>query len=214
MKKTRKTPTGPIREKARTMKNLEDAVGSLLTREGYAGLSGVKIAKEARVAHSLIYIYFGSVSNLVESYIKKTDFWTPETNPQLQDILNKESELDRDGLIRLLQNQFATVLQKRELQRILQWEISQKNDVLTKISQEREDLGEHLFQYLETDFKDSFLDLRAILSILISGLYYLSLHAVNNGTTFCGIDINEPEGKSRIDTALKQMINLCYDTIS
>lgn len=214
MKKTRKTPTGPIREKARTMKNLEDAVGSILVREGYAGLSGVKIAKEAGVAHSLIYIYFGSVSNLVESYIKKTDFWTPETNPQLQNILNKESELDRDGLIRLLQNQFATVLHKRELQRILQWEISQKNDVLTKISQEREDFGEHLFQYLETDFRDSFLDLRAILSILISGLYYLSLHAVNNGTTFCGIDINEPEGKSRIDAALKQMINLCYDTIS
>jgi hypothetical protein len=46
------------------------------------------------------------------------------------------------------------------------------------------------------------LDLRAILAIMISSVYCLYLHAINNKTTFCGVNINQPEGKDRIDTAL------------
>lgn len=214
MKKERKTTKGPIRDKARTMDKLVDAVGSLLLKKGYTGINGLSIAKEARLDSSLIYNYFGSVNNLIETYIKKKDFWTPDTNVQLQDILENQSKLDQAGIIRLLQNQFTTVANRKELQRILLWEISESNAVLRKISQDREDLGEKLFQLVEGDFRNSYLDLRAILAILISGVYYLSLHATNNGTTFCGVDINQPEGKGRIDVALQQVINLCYEQVS
>ncbi len=214
MKKERKTTRGPIREKSRTMDKLVDAVGSLLLKKGYTGINGLSIAKEAKVDSSLIYNYFGSVNKLIEAYIKKTDFWTPDTNEQLQDILENQSKLDQADIIHLLQNQFTAVLSKKERQRILLWEISESNTVLRKVSQDREDLGEKLFELVEGDFQHTHLDLRAILAILISGLYYLSLHAANNGTTFCGVDINEPEGKGRIDGALQQIINLCYEKVN
>ena len=101
----------------------------------------------------------------------------------------------------------------KELQQILLWELSEPNPVLRKISDDREALGELLFQFVEPAFKETSLDLRAILAVLISGVYYSALHAVNNGSTFCGIDVMQPEGQERIKGALSQVMNLCYEKI-
>ena len=214
MKKDRKVTRGPIRDKEKTMKKLVRAVGSILEKKGYAGLNGNSIAKEAKVDRRLIYSHFGSVDKLVEVYIQHKDFWTPETNTQLQDILSNPKPRGQEDILLLLNNQFNAILSNKELQRILLWELSESNPILRKISDGRELLGESLFQFVEPDFKDSNLDLRAILALMISGVYYSALHAVNNGSTFCGIDINQPEGKLRIEGAIQQLLNMCYGKLN
>ncbi|UBM58812.1 TetR/AcrR family transcriptional regulator [Marinilongibacter aquaticus] len=213
MKNERKITQGPIREKARTMKKLVNAVGSILRKNGYTGLSGYAIAKHAKVDRKLIYAYFGSVDKLIEAYIKKTDFWTPDTNAQVKEILENPRKRGAEDLKALLINQMRAVHGNRDLQQTLLWELAEKNKVLTRVSEEREFLGERLFPFIEDDFNDSGLDLRAILAILISGTYYSALHAANNGSTFCGIDMNGPEGKQRFENALRQMVELCYEKV-
>ena len=59
--------------------------------------------------------------------------------------------------------------------------------------------------------EDSDVNLRATLALLIGGIYYLSLHAKSNGSTFCGIDINIDEGKSQIDDTIKNIIYHTFD---
>lgn len=61
------------------------------------------------------------------------------------DILKNLHKLDGVGIIRLLQNQFTTVANTKELQKILLWEISESNTILKKTSQDREYLVERLF---------------------------------------------------------------------
>lgn len=49
-------------------------------------------------------------------------------------------------------------------------------------------------------------DFRAIEAILVSGIYYLVLHAKNNGSTFCEVDINREEDKERIKNAFSYIV--------
>jgi AcrR family transcriptional regulator len=210
-KKTRKPTKGPIRDKERTYELLIDAVGKVLRKKGFSGLNATNITKEAKVNRALIYHYFGTVDNLITAYIRKVDFWTPDSNQQIGEILANPQHRGAADFHMLLTSQLSTVYANRDLQQILLWEISQKSKILAEISQEREVLGEQLFQFVEGDFKNSGLDLRAIIGLMIGGIYYLSLHATNNGSTFCGIDMNQGEGKQRFENALKQLINLCYE---
>lgn len=212
-KKERKPTQGPVRDKARTYENMIDSVGVVLQNKGYKKLNGANIARQAKVNTGMIYINFGSIENLIEAYIKRIDFWTPESNAQIEEILTNRRRRSAADFHTLLVNQLNSVHSNRNLQQVLLWELSEQNEVLSKISREREELGEQLFQFVEDDFKDSGLDIRAILAILISGIYYSSIHATNNGSTFCGIDMNKQEGKQRFENALKQIINLCYDKI-
>jgi len=207
--KERKTTKG-----LKKMNELIDAVGAVLTEKGHANISAGSVARQAAVTRRTIDFHFGSFDNLVEEYIKKRDFWSPETNVQIQDIFANPRNRGKEDILLLLQNQFNSVLGSRELQNILLWELSENTKILGRISREREVLGDKLFEFVEDDFQKSEIDLRAVMALLISGVYYLVLHAVNNGSTFCGIDINQPSGKERIGTALHQIMDLCYEKLS
>ena len=69
----RKTYQGEKNDKSRTMTKLIQAVGAVLEKKGYTGLSIANIASTAGVDRKLISVYFGSVDNLIETYIKGKD---------------------------------------------------------------------------------------------------------------------------------------------
>lgn len=208
--KTRKVTSGPVREKARTMDKLTMAVGNVIQKQGYAGLNIANICKEAGLDRRLVYTYFGSLDNLVETYINQKDYWKSHAREDIDSLLEKEATLNSEDIIKLLQGQFDTVLEDKALQKIIHWELGEKNKILRKLSDDRESVGEELFNLCEPAFENTGLDIRAILSLQIGGLYYLSLHAKSNGSLFCGIDINQPNGKERISRALEKIVQLCY----
>lgn len=209
--KTRKVTSGPVREKARTMNKLIMAVGKVIQKKGYVGLNIANICKEAGLDRRLVYTYFGSLDNLVETYINQKDYWRSNAQEQISSLLVKEAPLSSEDITQLLQGQFDAVLNDKALQKIIHWELGEKNKVLRKISDGRERLGEELFKLCETAFENIDIDIRAMLALQIGGLYYLSLHAKSNGSLFCGIDINQPDGKERISKALEKVVELCYN---
>lgn len=209
--KIRKVTSGPVREKARTMNKLIMAVGKVIQKQGYAGLNIANICKEAGLDRRLVYTYFGSLDNLVETYIKQKDYWKSDAKETITTILEENAELKSEDIVKLLQGQFDAVLKDKTLQKIIHWELGEKNKVLRKVSDSREVLGEKLFKLTEPHFEEKGIDIRAILALQIGGLYYLSLHAKSNGSLFCGIDINQTDGKERISKALEKVVELCYN---
>lgn len=209
--KQRKVSSGPIREKARTMRKLISAVGKVIQKKGYAGLNVASISKEAGLDRRLVYTYFGSLDNLIETYVKQKDYWSFNVKEDFVAFLEDDTELKSEDIFNLLQGQFDAVLKDKALQKIIHWELGEKNKILRKISDNRELLGEELFKRVEPGFEGTDIDIRAILALQIGGLYYLSLHAKANGSLFCGIDINEIEGKERIEKALESVLSLCYE---
>lgn len=212
-KKPRKVLSGPIREKARTIDKLIAAVGKVIQKQGYQGLNIANISKVAGTDRRLVYTYFGSLDNLVEAYVKQKDYWNSEAKKQVSDIVEKGESLDSQQVVSLLQGQFDSVLKDKALQKIIHWELGESNKILRKISDNREELGEELFKLGESEFDTTNIDIRAILALQIGGLYYLALHSKSNGSLFCGIDLNGPEGKKRIDKAMEKVVELCYKEI-
>lgn len=97
------------------------------------------------------------------------------------------------------------------MQKIIHWELSGAKDVLRTIADRREETGEEILSVIAPGFENIDVDIRARLALLVGGIYYLTLHAKGNGSTFCGIDINEEEGKERIANAVRNLIFEAYE---
>lgn len=209
--KKRKESTGPIRDKSRTQTRLINAVGEVLQQKGYNNLTPPNISKVSGIDKRLVWTYFGGMENLIEAFFQERDFWKVSSNNFIANLLHNPAEIGKDHISGLLNNQFDLLLEDEMLQKFIHWELGEKTPLLRKIADEREEIGETLFNAIEPDFENSGVDLRAVLGILVGGIYYLSLHAKTNGSTFCGIDINEESGKKRIEEVIRFIVNMSYE---
>jgi AcrR family transcriptional regulator len=206
----RRVVSGPIREKEKSMRRLITAVGKVIQEKGYTALGGASIAKEAGLNKSLIYKYFGGVDQLVEIYILQRDFWNMADKVIVSRLLEKPENIGSREIAGLLLGQLDGMVNDKILQKIIHWELGEKNKTLRKISDKREEIGEQLFQIIESDFDNTGIDIRAKLALQIGGIYYLVLHAKNNGSLFCGLDINKPKDLERLRNAIEDNVLKMY----
>lgn len=209
--KKRKVTSGPLRDKSRTMARMVAAVGKVIQKRGYPGLTAPNIATAAGVDKKLVWTYFGGVNNLIEEYIQQKDFWKFAAKAYIDNLLKTPEEMGRAEINNLLQIQFDTLTKDKALQKIIHWELGESNKMLRKIADEREEIGEQFFSTIISDFDKSAVDLRARIAILLGGIYYLTLHAKSNGSEVCGIDINEEDGRIRIEKAIEDLIIEAYE---
>ena len=208
--KSRKRTSGKLRDKERTKIKMVQAVGKVLLKKGYTGLNASSIAKEAGIDKSLVWTYFGSLDNLVEEYIAQRDFWKYKAADSINNMLTFKDGIKEEYMSGLLQFQFQALLDDEILQRIMLWGISEKKDFLRHLSDERELIGEEIFKIVDPQFKDSNIDIRGILAIIVAGVYYLVLHGKTNGSLFCGIDLNTADGEIRIKESIAQIVSMAY----
>jgi AcrR family transcriptional regulator len=209
--KVRKTLSGPLRDKSRTMARMIAAVGKVLLKKGYPGLTPPNIAIAAGVDKKLVWTYFGGIDNLVEEYILQKDFWKFAEKGYISHLLKEPNNIQKNDISDLLKNQLATVLKDKSLQKIIHWELGENNKMLRKIADKREEIGEQVFSLIMPDFETANVDLRARLALIIGGIYHLSIHAKTNGSTFCGIDLNTDEGQKRIENTIQEIVFEAYD---
>jgi len=205
-KKPRKIVAGPIRDKERTKRRLIATVGKVLQKYTYAGLTITNIAKESGLNPKLIYLYFGNLDGLIEEYILEKDFWAGKLKTQITELTESSKSLRAKDTNDLFQLQFDSFLKDKSMQRIIHWEMGVKNKLLRKIADEREEVGKNALDLISTQFKNTDVDIQATLAIILGGIYYLTLHAKNNGSTVGGIDINEDEGRERIEKTMERLI--------
>lgn len=208
--KNRKRTSGKLRDKERTKEKMIQAVGKVLLKKGYTGLNATTIAKEAGIDKSLVWTYFGSLDNLVEEYIDQRDFWKFKAKESIENLTSVIKEVNEHDMAALLQFQYKALLEDEMLQRIMLWGISEKKDFLRNLSNERELIGEEIFKNIDPQFKDSIIDIRAILAIVLAGIYYLTLHGKTNTSLFCGIDLNTENGEQRINESISKIISMAY----
>lgn len=209
--KTRKTLSGPLRDKSRTMARMVAAVGKVIQKKGYPGLTAPNIAIAAGVDKKLVWTYFGSVDNLIEEYIRQKDFWKLAEKKHIEDLLKKPENISKKEISEILQSQFEILQKDKVLQKIIHWELGETNKMLRKVADRREEIGEQLFSIIMPDFETTNVDLRARLALILGGIYYLSLHSKSNGSLVCGIDINEDLGRERIENAIRDIIFEAYE---
>ncbi|MET3535047.1 TetR/AcrR family transcriptional regulator [Chryseobacterium limigenitum] len=204
----RKVVQGPIRDKEKTKQKLLAAVGKILRVKGYSGLKVSKIAAVAGFDKKLIYEYFGSTDKLIDEYIKSQDYWTKFNQNVEVDISDGGKELSKMALL----NQFDNLKKNKELQKIILWELSESKPILRKLVEQREEVGDMLFQHItDPHFGENATRYRAIMALIISGAYYLNLYTGYNANKFCGIDMKTDEGRAEIEKAIVELIDFAYE---
>jgi AcrR family transcriptional regulator len=209
---TRKKYKGEINDKERSKKKLINAVGKVLKSKGYVGLTATNIAKAAGLSRRLITIYFESVDDLVETYVRNKDYWIAASGNTGQIIEENKGQDTKRIIESLLQNQLSYFYNNAEMQKLILWEISKKTKIMQEVCEDRERLGSKIFELTDKELKGKDIDIRAVSALLVAGVYYMVLHAKSTDTLFCEIDINTAEGMDRIKNAISFILENTYDS--
>lgn len=210
----KRTYKGEKNNREKTEQNLIAAVGRVLENKGYTGLTAVNIAKEAGVDRKLIPLYFGSLDNLIELYIKGKDFWAQASIVALE-YLSQQADPSVKGshslLKFMLMRTFDLFPEKEEIQKITLWQITESSELMDYVAAERERVSALVFGFADKELENPNIDVRAISSLLLGGIYHLVLHSKSNKATFCEIDLSTEEGMNRIRKAILTIIDWVYE---
>ncbi len=210
----RKSAAGSIRNKERSKKKFLDAVGKILRTKGYTALKVNSIAATAGVDKKMIYSYFGGIDGLIDEYIQSQDYWSRVTTEEIVKIKPQLDDGGKSFMEKMLLSQFDYVNTNKEAQKLLLWRLSEPRKALKKLTDTQEENGENIFKLLMNPyFKDNTEGVRSIMAIMVSGLYYLNMYAAINGSIFCGIDVNTPEGRDKIKKAVSFMLHHTYENL-
>ncbi|MBS7565362.1 TetR/AcrR family transcriptional regulator [Mucilaginibacter sp. Bleaf8] len=207
----RKITDGPVRNKERTKANLITALGKVLKKNDFTGLRTRSVAEEAKVDRRLSYDYFGGLEGLVKEYLNNKDYWKIQSD-DVEEIIRSASEDAGKALAYgVLEDQFDSLISNEEMRRIITWGLSEKSPILKELDLKRENIGELVLrEVFDKHFVQTDKEFRAMYALMMGGVYYLTLHAKMQENTFCGIDIQQPEGQEEIKKALRQLLNKIY----
>ncbi|HEY1025759.1 MAG TPA: TetR/AcrR family transcriptional regulator [Sphingobacteriaceae bacterium] len=199
------------RNKELTKQRFLYAVGHILRTEGFTGLGVNNIERHAMQAKRNIYDHFGTPERLIEEYIFGNDYWISHLEEMKKITEDNQNGSLKDIVTALIENQFAFFSRSKEMQEIILWEISQKNDLVSSLARTRELEASTLLEETDGHFENSGVNFRAVSSILISAIYYLVLHAKSADSTFCGVDIRSQKGMNEILATIKQMLGWAFE---
>lgn len=134
----RKTYQGEKNNKSRTMNKLIQAVGIVLKQKGYTGLTVSNITAEAGVDRKLVSVYFGSVNNLIETYIKGKDYWEAIYADPVKLLTTSPLKSTCHILENLLLNQLEHFTNDEEMQKVVLWQISENTELMDHVTTSRE----------------------------------------------------------------------------
>ncbi|MDR3625256.1 MAG: TetR/AcrR family transcriptional regulator, partial [Ignavibacteriaceae bacterium] len=166
-----------MRNKEETKQKLLDAVSKIILRDGFKSVGINTIAKEAGVDKVLIYRYFGSLEGLLKIYISQKDYFG-----NLKEFIGGPEEIKTtdqaiEAAKKVFIGQLRSIRKNKELQEILLWELNNRNKITVSVARKREAVSMYFVKAIEKNISFEKSDIRAILSIFSSSIYYMVLRA-------------------------------------
>jgi AcrR family transcriptional regulator len=196
-----------------TKRNILNAVGRVLERDGFRGLGINAVAKEAKVGKPLIYRYFGGMPQLLEEFGKDADFWLG-----LDDML-AEANRETGGVhpesfsenLRLVLIIYARILRSRPmLQEVLASELTAPTEMVQPLATARRDRArEALLDFMgDIEWPQDF-DASATFAILLAGVQYLTLRG-RVSEHYWGVPLKTDEDWARFEQAIGRIADLAF----
>lgn len=210
----RKSVAGIIRNKERSKARFLEAVGKILNTKGFMGLKVNDIAAKAGVDKKMIYVHFGGMDDLIDEYIHSQDYWSKVTTEEVEKNKPQMEDGGRSFVENMLLSQFDYVYKNKIAQNLLLWRLYEARKSLKKLNDNQEENGEYIFKLLkDIYFGERLDDFRAIMAVMVAGLYYLNMYSSVNGSIFCGIDLDTPAGRDTIKKATSFLVKQTYENL-
>ena len=195
------------RDREATKRRLLEALGKVLVEEGFEGVGVNAVAKKAGVDKVLIYRYFKDLDGLLEAFALDKDFLSNLRRffgDRKAPATAKEAVALGKGI---LAGQFRRTCEDRELQEILLWELNETNRVTEAVAEARETQGVAILRQMANAIGNDTIDIAAIASLLVGGIYYLALRS-RTVEVYSGINLRTEEGRNRIEAAVATLLDL------
>jgi AcrR family transcriptional regulator len=208
-----KLKTIKVRDAEQTQRDLLEAVGKILSEHGFRSLNTKNITDLIGKDKNIIRYHFKSLKDLEKSYINEKDYWPPFFK-RFNLGLSPERKKVEQMFTELMQENFRYFFSNKEMQQIILWQISEANPLLRSISENRETEGAKLLQLTDPYFQGTDINFRAILALLLGGLYYVTLHARYNKSTVSGIDVNQAEDRKEVIKTIGHVLGWAWQAAS
>ena len=195
------------RTKADIEKGIIQAAAKVILAKGFAKATVLDIIKQEKIEPVTFYLRYRNQEDFYNFFTQKYDYW-------LQDSLGEsQSEAyTEDRFTKLLKTLLNTLKNESIILELLRWEATEANDITRRTAYTREQTTIPLVKGYERIFENTNLDIAAISSIMVAGIYFLNLH--KKCAPFCGIDLTTDEGMQRINQAIDQMAHLLFQNTS
>ena len=198
--------TETTRDRDRTTRQLIEAVGRVLARDGFERCGVNAVAREAGLDKVLIYRYFAGMPGLLNAYGESNTFWPTvdeilgENRYALTLPLGERLEMILDALLDALRSRPETLA-------IMAWELVQRNPLTDMLAEVREKWGRELIAIsaFDADAQGQLgEDGIALTNLVFAGIQYLLLRA-RTVADYGGLALNTDEGWQRIRRAIRLM---------
>lgn len=195
------------RTKATITENIRKAAVESVLKRGFSGSLVSEIIKKAKIEPVVFYNRYQNLEEFFSEFVKGYDYW-------FSDVAKEANKLEtpHDQFIALIEGLQECMIEKSVMLELIRWEIAVDNDITKRTASIREMFTLPLAEKYDDLFKNSGIDFVAIATIIVSGLYYLYLH--KDRSTFCNIDMNTEEGRSRVNQAIKFLSELLFSKIN
>lgn len=149
-------------------------------------------------------IKYKDLDDFYSTFVQGYDYWFSKIAEEAM----KSSDDPRIQFIALLKGLQDSLSEKSVMQEPLRWEIAEGNDTTRRTAILREAFTLPIVEKYKALFEKTGVDLVALGSLLIVGLYYLNLH--KERSKFCGIDMQMEEDVERINKAIRSFSNIMF----
>lgn len=194
-----------LKDREVTEKKILDAVGVIISEDGFEKVGVNAVAQKAGISKMLIYRYFGSIDELIAKYIFQNDFWI---NISVEpDKINDLSRFIKD----IFQRQISQLRENITLKRLYRWELSTNNPIINQIRAKRESNGFQLVSIMSKLTNSSSKEVASLASIISASVSYLVLLEELN-PVYNGINLQSNDGWEQIAEGINLIVDLWLKT--
>ena len=195
-----------MKDREETRMKILQAVGNVLSSEGFQGIGINNIARRAGVDKVLIYRYFGDLPGLLREFASSGDYW-PSMSELIEGAEKASAPPDAGDLaVALLKGYIREIGGSASAQELLLGELVSRNELSEASARKRERQGADLIEALVSAVPDAGgRDVAAMGALLSAGLTFLMLRA-RTSDAYLGIDISSTEGWERIERAMEELV--------
>lgn len=195
----------PITSAGAVRRRLITAVGPVLARVGFTGITEDLVAIEAGCKRADLFRQFQGLPGLVEAFAEKSDYW-----PSAAELLGDDAETLRrlspaELVAAFFKRYLRALLRRPQTLDILAWETLSRNDLSRAVEGVRERTALEFFELMDEDPPDD-VDLTALVMLMAGGVHFL---AVRSRTADCvgGVDLESEAGWRRIEETIDLILS-------
>jgi len=204
IKKKRKEVSGLLRNKLRTKERLIAGIGQILEEDTFTGLSVTRVFKKLHVNPKLVYLYFESFDNLVNTFLR-AKLAQLELEAKAGEKRRRANESEE--MLEVIIAQIEKFHQDGALKKLIHWSlVEKKQKLLNALLDSYVNHFRTLFRmYMKKLSLAERKRLIALLDVLLSGTFFLSVHS-STGEFFLGLNMDADADRKRIYDTFRRIL--------